>query len=112
MARLDHRRDRDRGQELRAARAELAAEHDLQPSDPPWLTPDRPGEPVICTSGSPAAAGLFLLDRVALRCHGDFDWPGIAIARRIIARGATPWRLGQQDYLEATARLRPIICSR
>jgi uncharacterized protein (TIGR02679 family) len=61
--------------------------------------------PVICTSGNPAAAGSLLLDRVPVRYHGDFDWPGIAIARRIIARGATPWRLGYDDYLEATARL-------
>jgi uncharacterized protein (TIGR02679 family) len=61
--------------------------------------------PVICTSGNPAAAGSMLLDRVTVRYHGDFDWPGIAIARRIIMRGATPWRLGHQDYFEATARL-------
>lgn len=61
--------------------------------------------PVICTSGNPAAAGSLLLDRLTVRYHGDFDWPGIVIARRIIARGATPWRLGHDDYLEATARL-------
>jgi uncharacterized protein (TIGR02679 family) len=61
--------------------------------------------PVICTSGNPAAAGSLLLDRATVRYHGDFDWPGIAIARRIIMRGATPWRLGHDDYLEATARL-------
>ena len=61
--------------------------------------------PLICTSGNPAAVGLHLLDRVIVRYHGDFDWPGIAIARRIIARGATPWRLGHDDYLEAAARL-------
>jgi uncharacterized protein (TIGR02679 family) len=61
--------------------------------------------PVICTSGNPAAAGSLLLDRVIVRYHGDFDWPGIAIARRIMMRGATAWRLGHDDYLEATARL-------
>lgn len=61
--------------------------------------------PVICTSGNPSAAGSLLLDRVTVRYHGDFDWPGIAIARRIIMRGATPWRLGHDDYLEATSRL-------
>lgn len=61
--------------------------------------------PVICTSGNPAAAGSLLLDRLTVRYHGDFDWPGIAIARRIILRGATPWRLGSGDYLNATARL-------
>lgn len=61
--------------------------------------------PVICTSGNPAAAGSLLVDRVTVRYHGDFDWPGIAIARRIITRGAAPWRLGHDDYFEATARL-------
>ena len=60
---------------------------------------------MICTSGNPAAGGSLLLDRVILRYHGDFDWPGIAIARRIITLGATAWRLGHDDYLEATARL-------
>jgi uncharacterized protein (TIGR02679 family) len=61
--------------------------------------------PVICTSGYPAAVGSLLLNRLKVRYHGDFDWPGIAIARRIIARGATPWRLGHDDYLEAAERL-------
>jgi uncharacterized protein (TIGR02679 family) len=61
--------------------------------------------PVICTSGNPAAAGSLLLDRLTVRYHGDFDWPGIAIARRIIMRGGTPWRLGHDDYLEAATRL-------
>jgi Protein of unknown function C-terminus (DUF2399) len=50
--------------------------------------------PVACTSGNPAAAGMLLLARSAVRYRGDFDWPGIAIARRVIERGARPWRLG------------------
>jgi uncharacterized protein (TIGR02679 family) len=61
--------------------------------------------PVICTSGNPASAGTLLLDSVTVHYHGDFDWPGIAIARRIITRGATPWRLGHDDYLEAATQL-------
>jgi uncharacterized protein (TIGR02679 family) len=61
--------------------------------------------PLICTSGNPSVAGSLLLDRLTVRYHGDFDWPGIAIARRIIARGATPWLLGHEDYLEGLARL-------
>ncbi len=40
-----------------------------------------------------------------MRYHGDFDWPGIAIARRIIGQGAQPWRLGCADYYEAVERL-------
>ena len=40
-----------------------------------------------------------------MRYHGDFDWPGIAIARRILERGAQPWRLGHDDYHEAVEHL-------
>jgi uncharacterized protein (TIGR02679 family) len=61
--------------------------------------------PVICTSGNPSAAAAMLLDRVQVRYHGDFDWPGIAITRRMIERGATPWRMRHGDYLEAVDRL-------
>jgi uncharacterized protein (TIGR02679 family) len=61
--------------------------------------------PLACTSGNPAAAGSLLLGRAAVRYHGDFDWPGIAIARRIIGQGAQPWRLGCADYYEAVERL-------
>lgn len=50
--------------------------------------------PLACTSGNPSAAGSLLLGRTVVRYHGDFDWPGIAIARRIIGQGAQPWRLG------------------
>jgi uncharacterized protein (TIGR02679 family) len=57
--------------------------------------------PLACTSGNPAAAGSLLLGRAVVRYHGDFDWPGIAIARRIIDQGAQPWRLGCADYCEA-----------
>jgi uncharacterized protein (TIGR02679 family) len=62
-------------------------------------------EPVACTSGNPAAAAMLLLGQVAVRYHGDFDWPGIAIARRIIEQGAQPWRLSRADYDEAVQRL-------
>ena len=62
--------------------------------------------PLACTSGNPSAAGWLMLGRVTVRYHGDFDWPGIAIARRIIERGAAePWRLGRADYCEAVERL-------
>jgi uncharacterized protein (TIGR02679 family) len=56
-------------------------------------------------SGNPAAAGMTLLERAAVLYHGDFDWPGIAIARRIFDRGAGPWRFGRIDYLDAAGRL-------
>jgi uncharacterized protein (TIGR02679 family) len=61
--------------------------------------------PLACTSGNPSAAGSLLLGRTVVRYHGDFDWPGIAIARRIIGQGAQPWRLGCADYREAVERL-------
>ena len=49
----------------------------------------------------PGAAGA----RLAYR--GDFDWPGVAIANRMIGRyDARPWRMGATDYEQhvATAR--------
>ena len=63
------------------------------------------GRPVACLSGNPSAAGMALLGRTAVRYHGDFDWPGIAIARRVFERGAVPWRFGRGDYAEAVERL-------
>lgn len=60
--------------------------------------------PVVCFSGNPSLAGRLLAGRVALRYHGDFDWPGIAIASRVIAAGAQPWRFGARDYLDALDR--------
>lgn len=60
--------------------------------------------PLVCFSGNPSVAGHLLADRVALRYHGDFDWPGIAIASRIIDAGALPWRFTEQDYIDAVRR--------
>lgn len=60
--------------------------------------------PLICTSGSAATVVLTLLDTLAsagcrFAYHGDFDWPGIALANRIVRRyGARPWRMGAEDY--------------
>ncbi|GAA1926998.1 hypothetical protein GCM10009716_38840 [Streptomyces sodiiphilus] len=60
--------------------------------------------PLVCTSGSAATVVLTLLDALAatdcrFAYHGDFDWPGIALANRVI-RGykALPWRMGAEDY--------------
>jgi uncharacterized protein (TIGR02679 family) len=63
--------------------------------------------PVACMSGNPAAAGTALLARSTVRYHGDFDWPGIAIARRIFGLGAQPWRFSRFDYAAAVERLPP-----
>jgi uncharacterized protein (TIGR02679 family) len=63
--------------------------------------------PLICTEGQPSTAFHRLASAVTandgrLRYHGDFDWPGIAIANSVIRRHhATPWRLSAADYREA-----------
>lgn len=70
--------------------------------------------PLICTRGQPSAATGTLLH--ALSCcgarllyHGDFDWPGIRIANRIIERhGALPWRFGTDDYRSAPPSGKPL----
>ena len=62
--------------------------------------------PVVCTSGEPntvvtAVLGLLVAGGARLRYHGDFDWPGIAIANRVVARfRAVPWRMSSADYEE------------
>ncbi|WP_214317378.1 TIGR02679 family protein [Nonomuraea sediminis] len=68
----------------------------------------RAGVPrsLICLSGNPAGAGTTLIRRLCagsavVRYHGDFDWPGVAIARRVYAMGAVPWRMAASDYEEA-----------
>jgi uncharacterized protein (TIGR02679 family) len=66
--------------------------------------------PLVCTSGSAAMVVLTLLDALAatgcrFAYHGDFDWPGIALANRIIRRyGAQPWRMSADDYDHLAAR--------
>jgi uncharacterized protein (TIGR02679 family) len=63
--------------------------------------------PLICTEGQPSTAfhrlaGAITANGGRLRYHGDFDWPGIAIAGSVMRRHhATPWRLTAEDYLEA-----------
>ena len=47
--------------------------------------------PLICTSSSATTVVLTLLDtRAATDCsfvyYGDFDWPGIALANRVMER--------------------------
>lgn len=68
--------------------------------------------PVVCTSGNPTTTVMALLDaltgsgaRIAYR--GDFDWPGIAMANRIINRyEAEPWRMSAADYEEHVSEAR------
>jgi uncharacterized protein (TIGR02679 family) len=59
--------------------------------------------PVVCTSGRPTLVVLDVLHAVArarLHYHGDFDWPGVAIANRLVADvGVRPWCMTADDYL-------------
>ena len=61
--------------------------------------------PLLCTEGQPSAAfhqlaGIVVIGGGELHYHGDFDWPGLAIASSVIRRhGARPWRMGAADYL-------------
>ena len=63
--------------------------------------------PLVCTDGMPAAAQRALLAQLAaagaqLHYHGDFDWPGIRIANRVLQDfGARAWRFGAADYAAA-----------
>lgn len=60
--------------------------------------------PLVCTSGSATTVVLSLLDALAsagcaFAYHGDFDWPGIALANRVMQRyAAEPWRMRAADY--------------
>lgn len=63
--------------------------------------------PIVCVAGRfNTAAGLllgYLVNAgVRLRYHGDFDYPGIAIANEVIARfGAEPWLFDIASYRRA-----------
>lgn len=69
------------------------------------LGPDCP--PLICTEGRPSVAfhrlaGLAVQAGAELWYHGDFDWPGIAIAADVITRyGGQAWRMTAGDYRSA-----------
>lgn len=64
--------------------------------------------PLVCVDGGPKTAAPLL--RRALRAagtelyyHGDYDWPGLAIAGRIFATfAARPWRFTAADYQAIT----------
>lgn len=60
---------------------------------------------VVCTSGNPGLVTLDVLGRLGsagarLAYHGDFDWPGVGIANRLVAEvGCRPWLMSAGDYL-------------
>jgi len=66
--------------------------------------------PLVCVDGEPKPAARLLLRRLhaggsALFYHGDFDWPGLAIAERIFNEfDAQPWCFDAESYHSAAAR--------
>lgn len=102
-------------QELRAAPAALRCRGPVFACENPQVlqAAARAGSAaaLLCFAGNPASAGLLLLERlvasyVRVAYHGDFDWPGIAIAGRLMRRGALPWRMAAADYEAALEGLR------
>ncbi|WEV78753.1 TIGR02679 family protein [Janibacter cremeus] len=73
------------------------------------------GWAAVCTSGQSNLVVDSLLTALAdsgahLRYHGDFDWPGIAIANRVVARfGAQPWRMEVADYVDGVRGEAPLL---
>ncbi|MFI7545050.1 DUF2399 domain-containing protein [Actinoplanes sp. NPDC049599] len=70
------------------------------------------GAPLLCLSGNPASVGSQLLRHlvtagVPVRYHGDFDWPGVAIAGRVIQQGALPWRMAADGHAVEPTRKPP-----
>ena len=73
--------------------------------------------PLVCVEGRPSVAASLLLQGLRdmgsqLHYHGDFDWPGVSIARSVINSGALPWRFGAADYkdgLALNARPKPLL---
>ena len=70
--------------------------------------------PLVCLDGEPKPAGRVLLDGLRragaeVLYHGDFDWPGVAIANRVLERhGARPWRMARADYEAAAVQGCPL----
>jgi uncharacterized protein (TIGR02679 family) len=62
---------------------------------------------VVCGNGNSNNVTMDVLQALAgcgavLRYHGDFDWPGLAIANRLVrAVGVQPWAMSPADYLAA-----------
>ncbi len=59
---------------------------------------------LLCSEGQPSTAfnqlaGAIVAGGGELRYHGDFDWPGMAIANAVMARHrARAWRMAAADY--------------
>jgi uncharacterized protein (TIGR02679 family) len=66
---------------------------------------------LVCVGGHAGAAAVALLQSLerggtTIRYHGDFDWSGIANARRLARHVAwEPWRFESADYVSACTSL-------
>jgi uncharacterized protein (TIGR02679 family) len=66
--------------------------------------------PLVCTAGTPTMVTAELLRQLTasgarIFYRGDFDWPGIAIANRLLGdTGCTTWRYGTATYVAAVKR--------
>lgn len=61
---------------------------------------------IISTNGNPTASLLVLVQSLiaqgsSLHYHGDFDSAGLAICKRMMELGCTPWKMATRDYLDA-----------
>lgn len=71
----------------------------------------RPDVIAVSTAGEPNLVTLDVLRALRdggadLRYHGDFDWPGIAIANRLVrALDVRPWQMTAADYRSAVGEL-------
>lgn len=70
--------------------------------------------PVVCSEGRPTTAfhrlvTLAVSAGAQLWYHGDFDWPGVAIAADVLARyRGQPWRMSAADYRQAAVSGKPL----
>ncbi len=70
---------------------------------------------VVCTMGEPNLVTVEVLRAIdacepLLRYHGDFDWPGLAIAKRLMRTiRIQPWRMTASHYLAAARRDGPSL---
>jgi uncharacterized protein (TIGR02679 family) len=66
---------------------------------------------IVCTSGRSTLVVLEVLRRLSgsgahILYHGDFDWPGVAMANQLVAMFAVqPWHMSADDYLKSPACL-------
>jgi uncharacterized protein (TIGR02679 family) len=66
--------------------------------------------PLICGNGEPRSSARLLIrylrkSGTRVWYHGDFDWPGVAIANRVFEElGASPWLFDSDAYLQASQR--------